>query len=198
METKFSSQFKYFGSWPVAPTPFHDDGQVDYEGMKRVIECIIDQKVDGVCILANFSEQFLLSDEERFKLTKLCLETINDRIKSIVTISHYATDIVVERAKLAKSLNSTMVMLLPPYHGALIKGSQDQIYTQLSRVSEVGIPMMLQDAPLSGIDLSVSFITKLINEIHNLTCFKIESSQAAAKIRQLILNCKNKLEGPMD
>ena len=97
---------------------FRDDGQVDYEGMKRVIDCIVDQKVDGVCILANFSEQFLLSDEERFKLTNLCLEHINGRIKSIVTISHF-TDIVYERARLAKSLGANIVMMMPPHHGAL-------------------------------------------------------------------------------
>ena len=58
-------QFKYNGSWPVAPTPFTDSGNVDLDGMKRVIDCMIDQGVDGICILANFSEQFLLSDEER-------------------------------------------------------------------------------------------------------------------------------------
>ena len=181
MNTKLSNQFKYFGIWPVAPTPFHDDGQVDYEGMKRVIDCIVDQKVDGVCILANFSEQFLLSDDERFKLTNLCLEHINGRIKSIVTISHFATDIVYERARLAKSLGANIVMMMPPYHGALLKGNQDQIYKQFSKVSEIDIPIMIQDAPLSGIELPVPFLTKMINEIENLTCFKIESAQQLLK-----------------
>ena len=33
--------------------------------MERVIDCIVDQKVDGVCILSNFSEQFLIDDEIR-------------------------------------------------------------------------------------------------------------------------------------
>ncbi len=55
----------YTGVWPVAPTPFHADGTVDVDGMRRVLDCIVDQGVDGVCILANFSEQFLLTDEER-------------------------------------------------------------------------------------------------------------------------------------
>ena len=71
---KYLGKFKYYGIWPVAPTPFLENGSVDYDGMERVIECILDQKVDGVCILANFSEQFLLNDEERKKLTNLCLK----------------------------------------------------------------------------------------------------------------------------
>ena len=92
----------YSGIWPVAPTPFHDTGEVDYEGMKRVLDCIIDQRVDGICILANFSEQFLISDAEREALTRLSLEHVAGRVPVIVTISHYATQIVLERARFAK------------------------------------------------------------------------------------------------
>ena len=53
------------GILPVAPTPFRDDGRVDEDGMRRVLDCMIDQGVDAICILANYSEQFLLSDDER-------------------------------------------------------------------------------------------------------------------------------------
>ena len=67
---------KYSGIWPVAPTPFHSNGEVDYEGMKRVLDCMIDQGVDGICILANFSEQFLITDAEREALSRLSLEHV--------------------------------------------------------------------------------------------------------------------------
>ena len=62
---------KYHGVWPVAPTPFTEKGTLDLDGMKRVLDCVIDQGVDGICILANYSEQFMLSDEERKILTRL-------------------------------------------------------------------------------------------------------------------------------
>jgi 4-hydroxy-tetrahydrodipicolinate synthase len=65
---------QYSGIWPVAPTPFHDDGSLDLDGMTRVLDCLIDQGADGICILANFSEQFLLADAERDILTRHCLE----------------------------------------------------------------------------------------------------------------------------
>ena len=38
--------------------------------MKRVLDCMIDQGVDGICILANFSEQFLITDAEREALSR--------------------------------------------------------------------------------------------------------------------------------
>ena len=191
------SKYKYQGMWPVAPTPFHDNGEVDYDSMSNILECMIDQQVDGICILANYSEQFLLSDDEREKLTKHCLRKINDRVKTITTISHFSTDIALSRARLAKSENSTMVMVMPPYNGTM-KGNQDQIFKQFEILSSAEIPIMIQDAPLSGIDLSVSFLTKLISEIEYVKCFKIESAQPSTKIRQLIKNCQDKIDAPFD
>ena len=192
-----SSKYKYSGMWPVAPTPFHDNGEIDYDSMSNILECMIDQQVDGICILANYSEQFLLSDDEREKLTKHCLRKINDRVKTITTISHFSTDIALSRAQLAKSENSTMVMVMPPYNGTM-KGNQDQIFKQFEILSSAAIPIMIQDAPLSGIDLSVTFLTKLISEIEYVKCFKIESAQPSAKIRQLIKNCQDKIDAPFD
>ena len=193
-----NNKYKYHGMWPVAPTPFHENGEVDYEGMDRVIDCMVDQKVEGICILANYSEQFLISDEEREKLTKLCMKKIDGRVKTIVTVSHFATDIVRPRAELAKSLGADIIMMMPPYHGALLKGNPDQIFEQFNEISKVKIPIMIQDAPLSGIELSVPLLTKMINEIEYLTCFKIESANAASKIRALIKNCSSRLDAPFD
>jgi 2-keto-3-deoxy-L-arabinonate dehydratase len=177
---------KYSGIWPVAPTPFMETGALDLEGMKRVLDCMIDQGVDGICILANFSEQFLLSDEERDQLTRLCIEHVAGRVPVIVTASHFATDIVVARAKQAASLGAEMIMLMPPYHGATMRGMPDQIFGQFSAAAAAGITIMVQDAPLSGVDLPVSLLVRVAREIEHVKCFKIESAQASIKLRALI------------
>jgi 2-keto-3-deoxy-L-arabinonate dehydratase len=188
----------YSGIWPVAPTPFHDDGTIDDAGMRRVLDCLIDQGADGICILANFSEQFLLSDAERESLTRLSLEHVAGRVPVIVTISHFATRIAVERARLAKGLGAAMVMMMPPYHGALLKGTAGQTYEQFRAVGEVGIPIMIQDAPLSGVDLPVPLLVKMAREIEMVKLFKIECPQAANKLRALIAEGGDAIEGPFD
>ncbi|RAI03052.1 dihydrodipicolinate synthase family protein [Acuticoccus sediminis] len=188
----------YTGVWPVAPTPFNADGTLDVEGMRRVIDCIVDQGADGVCILANFSEQFLLTDEERETLMRVSLEHMDGRIPVIVTCSHYSTDIVVSRVTLAKSLGAAMVMLMPPYHGALLKGTEAQTYEQFARVGEIGLPIMIQDAPLSGVEMTVPFLVRLAREIEAVQYFKIETPQAAGKLRGLIEQGGDAIVGPFD
>lgn len=188
----------YQGIWPVAPTPFSADGVVDYKGMIRVLDCMIDQGVDGICILANFSEQFLISDAEREQLTRVCLEHAGERVPLIVTISHFATDIAVTRAKFAKQLGAEAVMMMAPYHGALLKGTAEQTYEQLARVGDVGIPIMIQDAPLSGVELPVDFLIKVAKTIDMVKMFKIECAGAAAKLRVLVDEGGAAIEAPFD
>ena len=89
------------GVLPIAPTPLRDNGDLDLDGQRRVLDCMVDQGVDGICILANYSEQFLLTDEERDVLLDLCLAHVAGRVPVIVTCSHFSTRIAAERARRA-------------------------------------------------------------------------------------------------
>lgn len=189
----------YTGVWPVAPTPFTDNGELDLEGMKRVLDCMIDQGVDGICILANFSEQFLLTDDERAMLTKLCLEHVNGRVPIIVTASHFSTQIVETRCREAAKMGAAMIMLMPPYHGTGLRADEEGVIEHFARAAEAGgIPIMLQDAPLSGVALSVPMMVRMANEIPLLQYFKIEMPQTAAKLRGLIEAGGEAIIGPFD
>ena len=193
------SQPIYRGVFPVAPTPFAENGDLDLEGQRRVLDCMVDQGVDGLCILANYSEQFLISDAERDTLLDLCLSHIAGRVPVIVTCSHFYTEIVVQRAKRSAEAGAAMIMLMPPYHGATLKGSETGTYEQFARVSDAaGIPIMVQDAPLSGVELSVPFLVKMAREIEHVSYFKIETPMAAAKLRALIAAGGDAIVGPFD
>ena len=175
------------GILPIAPTPFHEDGQVDEDGMRRVLDCMVDQGVDAICILANYSEQFLLSDEERTLLGRLCLEHVAGRVPVIVTISHFSTDIVVRRARDAEAMGAAMVMMMPPYHGVGLVPAEAGIFEHFQAVSAaVGIPIMVQDAPLAGAQLSVPFLARMARELENVSYLKLEMPFAADKMAALL------------
>ncbi|MCI5085747.1 MAG: dihydrodipicolinate synthase family protein [Rhodovulum sp.] len=187
------------GILPVAPTPFHADGTIDPDGMRRVLDCMIDQGVDAICILANYSEQFLLSDEERATLTRVSLEHVAGRVPVIVTISHFATDIVVARAREAQSLGAAMLMMMPPYHGVGLVPAEAGIFEHFAAVSDaVSIPIMVQDAPLSGVTLSVPLLVRMAREIENVSYFKMETPFAADKLSALIEMGGDDIVGPFD
>src|SRR5262249_58775403 len=91
------------------------------------------------------------------------------------------------------------VMLMPPYHGALLKADEADILVQLSAVAEAArIPIMLQDAPLSGVSLPSPFLVRLAREVPLVQYFKIEVPGTAAKLRALIAAAGDAIAGPVD
>lgn len=187
------------GILPVAPTPFHDDGRIDTEGMKRVLDCMIDQGVDAICILANYSEQFVLSDAERATLTRISLEHVAGRVPVIVTVSHFSTQVVVDRAREADAMGAAMLMMMPPYHGVGLVPPEAAIFEHFAAVSDaVSIPIMVQDAPLAGATLSVPFLARMAKEIEHVSYFKMEMPFAADKLAQLIEAGGDHIVGPFD
>ena len=188
----------YKGVFPIAPVPFNEDETLDTDGMRRVLDCMIDQGVDGICILANYSEQFLLSDAERETLLKLSLEHVQQRVPVIVTCSHFSTAIVLHRVQQASDHGAAMVMLMPPYHGAQLRGNESQTREQFRRAADIGLPIMVQDAPLSGVELSADFLARLAIEIEQVSYLKIETAQAADKLRAVIQAAGDSLAGPFD
>lgn len=190
---------RFKGLFPVAPTPFTDSGELDLEGMRRVLDCMIDQKVDGICILANYSEQFLLTDEERDVLSDLSLKHVAGRVPVMVTCSHFSTQVAAERARRAQASGASIVMLMPPYHGTGLKADERGIFEHFARIAEAaGIPVMVQDAPLSGVALSVPFLARLARELPLVRYFKIEMPGTADKLRALIAEGGEAIEGPFD
>ncbi len=194
-----SSARAYAGVFPIAPTPFTPGGDVDLDGQRRVLDCMIDQGVDGICILANYSEQFLLTDDERDALTDLCLSHVAGRAPVIVTVSHFSTRIAAVRARRAAAAGASMLMLMPPYHGASLRAEEKGVLEHFARVAEgAKIPLMVQDAPLSGVTLSVPFLARLAREVPLVRYFKIEVPGAAAKLRALIEAGGDAIAGPFD
>jgi 2-keto-3-deoxy-L-arabinonate dehydratase len=135
-----TSATSYEGVFPIAPTPFGPDGELDLDSQRRLLDCMIDQGVDGICILANFSEQFLLSDAERDLLTRICLEHVAGRIPVIVTTSHFSTQIAAERGRNAAAAGASMLMMMPPYHGATLRADERGILEHFARVAEAARP----------------------------------------------------------
>jgi dihydrodipicolinate synthase/N-acetylneuraminate lyase len=187
------------GVLPIAPTPFTASGELDLEGQRRVLDCMIDQRVDAICILANYSEQFALSDAERETLLTLCLEHVDGRVPVIVTCSHFSTQIAAARAQAAATRGAAMIMLMPPYHGATLRADEAGIVEHFARVADASrLPIMVQDAPMSGTALGVNLLVRLGREVPAVRWFKIEVPGAADKLRALIAAGGEAIAGPFD
>src|SRR5687767_10630124 len=190
---------RYTGVYPVVPTTFSEDGALDLDSQKRAVDFLIDAGSDGLCILANYSEQFALADDERETLTHTILTHVAGRVPVIVTTTHFSTDVCARRSRRAQEAGAAMVMIMPPYHGATIRASERGVRDFFSRVSDaIDIPIMIQDAPVSGTSLSAAILAQMAAEIEQVSYFKIEVHGAADKLREMIRLGGDAIEGPWD
>ncbi len=189
----------YRGVFPVVPTIFDERGEIDMTGQLRAVDFMIDAGSHGLCILANFSEQFVLADEERERIMHAVLKHVAGRVPVIVTTTHFSSRICAERSKRAEEAGACMVMVMPPYHGATIRASEQAIHDFYRAVSDaISIPIMIQDAPVAGTALSAPLLARMAKEIANVAYFKIEVPFAAAKLRQLLELGGDAIVGPWD
>jgi 2-keto-3-deoxy-L-arabinonate dehydratase len=187
------------GVVPVVPTIFRDDETIDTDGTARVVDYLIDAGADGLCLLANYSEQFSLTDAERDSLARTLLEHIAGRLPVIVTTSHYSARVAVERSRAAQEAGAAMVMLMPPFFGATITATGPAVIEYFKRVSDaIDIPVMVQDAPLSATPLSADLLSDLVRQVPQVQYAKIEVPQAADKIHALVSALGDTLPGPFD
>jgi 4-hydroxy-tetrahydrodipicolinate synthase len=194
-----TARARYSGVYPVAPTVFDAEGRLDLDGQRRCIDFMIDAGSQGLCILANWSEQFTLTDAEREQAMHVVLEHVADRVPVIVTTSHMGSQVCAMRSRAAQDAGAAMVMVMPPYHGATLRVPEEGIYGFFQKVADaISIPIMIQDAPMAGTPLSVPFLVRIAKNIPNIRYFKIEVPQAAAKIRDIIRQGADAIEGPWD
>lgn len=189
----------YKGVFPVVPTVFDDHGELDLAGQCRAVDFMIDAGSHGLCILANFSEQFVLTDRERERVQGVVLDHVAGRVPVIVTTTHFGSAVCAARSRSAQAAGGAMVMVMPPYHGATIRVPEPAIFDFYQCVSDaVGIPIMIQDAPVSGTALSAGFLARMARAIEHVSYFKIEVPQAASKLRALIAEGGDAVVGPWD
>jgi 2-keto-3-deoxy-L-arabinonate dehydratase len=187
------------GVFPVAPTTFDERGGLDLDSQRRCIDFLIDAGSDGICILANYSEQFALADDEREILMQAILKHVGARVPVIVTTTHFSTKVCIERSRRAQAAGAAMVMVMPPYHGATIRAGEPAVFDFLRALSDaIEIPIMVQDAPVSGTALSAAFLARMAREIERVSYFKIEVPGAAGKLREMIRLGGEAVVGPWD
>ena len=187
------------GVVPVVPTVFRDDESVDLDGTVRVVDYLLDSRVDGLCLLANSAEQFALTDAERDQLARALLEHVAGRVPVIVTTSHYSARVAAARSRAAQDMGAAMVMLMPPFFGATITAAGPAVIEYFRQVADTAdIPIMVQDAPLSPTPLPVSLLIDLVRAVPQVRYAKIEVPQAADKLHALAGALGDSLPGPFD
>lgn len=153
-------------------TPFDESGQIDFIGLRQVIEFVLEKGVHAVMIGGTTGEGMLLSLDERKALCEAALAQVNGRVPVIIHTGCIDTKSTVELSQHASKAGASFVSAIVPYFFTL---NDEQIYQHFMRVAESipDTPFLLYAFPGNAKnDISPALLGRLLNNAPNIVGIK--------------------------
>lgn len=173
------------GVYPIAVTPFSDDGSVDFASLDRLTDHFISCGVPGVTYLGVLGEAAKLSAQESMQILRGALGRIGGRAQVIVGASHVGFDNL--RAFVHEAMDAGACgIMVPPANGLKTDDQVTNYFQGLIRSIGDDVPIVLQDYPQnSGVYLSAGLLDKLLKAHRSIKVVKHEEGSALGKISAL-------------
>lgn len=148
------------GSFVAIVTPMHDDGALDLNALRALIDFHIDQGSDGIVIVGTTGESPTVDFDEHCLLMRTAIEHVAGRLPVIAGTGANSTREAIALTQQAKALGADACLLVAPYYN---KPTQEGMYQHFRAVAEaVDIPQLLYNVPgRTACDISNETILRL-------------------------------------
>ena len=167
-------------------TPFTTEGEVDYKALKRLVEYLIQNGADFLCILATTGETPRLSTDEKNKIKQLVIDVNRGRVPILIGCGGNNTRAVVEELKTTDWTGIDGILSVCPYYN---KPSQEGLYQHFKAIAEASpLPVVLYNVPgRTGINMKSETTVRLANDCENIVAIK-EASGSLEQVDEIIKN----------
>ena len=171
-------------------TPFTENGAVDYDAMKRIVEYQLSNGADFLCILATTGETPCLTKQEKEDIKKYIIDLVAGRIPILMGCGGNNTSAVVDELQNVDFKGIDGILSVCPYYN---KPSQEGLYQHFKAISSAtSLPIVLYNVPgRTGINLKAETTVRLARECENIVAIK----EASGSLEQVDEILKNKPEG---
>ena len=168
-------------------TPFKEDESVDYDALMRLVDYLIQNNADFLCVLGTTAETPTLTEEEKRTIKQRVIERVNGRVPILLGVSSNNTRSVVESLKKDDYTGVDAILSVVPYYN---KPSQEGIYQHYKAIAEASpIPVILYNVPgRTGVNMTAETTLRLARDFENIIGIK----EASGNITQMDDIIKNK------
>jgi 4-hydroxy-tetrahydrodipicolinate synthase len=174
----------------VLPTPFHDDGSLDLDSMRRVIDMFIADGVSGLTVLGVTGEIARLTEPERHLVMETVIKHVSGRVAVVVGTTAEGLDTCIEYTRNAKNAGAAAVMISPP---RMAKLNSEAVVRHFAAVADaVEIEIVVQDfPPISGFTMEPSLLARIAREIPRARTIKLEDPPTPFKTSRILEAAKD-------
>jgi 4-hydroxy-tetrahydrodipicolinate synthase len=172
------------GVYSVLPTPFHDDGSLDHESLRRVIDLFIGTGVDGLTTMGVTSEVARLSDRERASVLETVVTHVNGRVPVVVGVTSDGLARSIDYSQHAQHIGACAVMVSPP---RLARPSSDTVVSYYRALADAtALEIVVQDyPPVSGFVMEPALLVRIAREVPTARAIKLEDAPTPWKTSRI-------------
>lgn len=162
---------KFHGTGVALVTPFNADGSVDFDGLKNLINYLIEGKVEYLVSLGTTGEASTLNKDEKKKIWEFTAEINNGRLPLIAGIGGNDTTVIAQNIKDFEVSGYDAILSASPYYN---KPTQEGIYQHYKALSESSsLPILLYNVPgRTGSNISAETTCRLATDLKNIVAIK--------------------------
>ena len=135
----------FTGAGVALITPMNDDGSVNYEKLRELLEFHVANKTDAIIICGTTGEASTLSDEEHLECIRFACEVINKRIPVIAGTGSNCTKTAIQLSKEAEEAGVDGLLVVTPYYN---KATQNGLISHYSQIAQaVKTPIIMYNVP---------------------------------------------------
>lgn len=174
------------GTGVAIVTCFTQDHSIDYVGLEKLIDHVIQGGVDYLVLLGTTAESVTLEKEEKHSIVKFIKGINRGRLPIVLGVGGNNTKNVIIELELTDFEGVDAILSVSPYYN---KPSQEGIYQHYKLISEASpVPLILYNVPSrTGVNISSDTTLKLANDFKNIVAIK-EASGNLDQIMQVIQN----------
>jgi len=190
----------FTGAGVAIVTPFKENGEVNYEKFKDLIEFQVNNKTDAIIVCGTTGEASTLTHEEHIDVIRYCVECVNKRVPVIAGTGSNCTETAVYLSVEAEKAGADALLVVTPYYN---KATQKGLYEHFKIVAEaVNIPILLYNIPgrTGGVNILPETIVKLCKEVDNIVGVKDATGNISqvAKLMSIADGCVDLYSGNDD
>ena len=148
------------GSIVALVTPFHEDGSVNFEKLKELLDWHIANSTDGILVLGTTGESSTMTHEEDDEVARVSISHVNHRVPIIVGAGSNCTQTAVEKAVRYADMGADALLMISPYYNKANRRGMIEHFRQVADVTSC--PIILYNVPgRTGCSISEDVVAEL-------------------------------------
>lgn len=176
--------FRFKGLGVALPTPFNDEGTIDYQSLEKIVDYTIEGGVDFLVVMGTTGESPTVNHEEKKEVSRVISSVNSGRVPMVLGIGSNDTRKVIKRVQECDIESYSAILSVVPYYN---KPSQEGLYLHFEAIASASpLPIILYNIPgRTGVCMSCDTTLKLSRNCKNIMATK-EASGNISLIREII------------